>query len=210
MSWSGPGFDFSIDGSPLINHLVWCDNVYLVATSAEQFATMVQELNKCHVQASLGLEANFTDTPDWPILLSNLLEQCRDSRPGLRRVNSRGTEAVRFQLEREVAEGTDLLRLEGGERPRKVARARVVEIVGLARPAFYSVHDQDRQLARFAVNFQDIDESTLVSLVAGKRPPVIQAQVGGFETDSPYTWLILLAILVVIGLALGDWQVLRR
>jgi hypothetical protein len=125
-------------------------------------------------------------------------------------VNYRVTEAVRFRLEDELAEGGDLLRLEGGERPRKVARARVVEIIGLARPAFYSVHDQDRQLARFAVNFQDIDESTLVSLVAGKRPPVIQAQVGGFESDSPYTWLILLAILVVIGLALGDWQVLRR
>ncbi|GIT29335.1 MAG: hypothetical protein Ct9H300mP1_13810 [Planctomycetaceae bacterium] len=31
----------------------------------------------------------------------------------------------------------------------------------------------------------------------------------GFESDSPYTWLILLAILTVIGLAMGDWQVLR-
>ncbi len=174
---------------------------------------LVQKLGTRSTEFVLNIDlarSNFTDTPDWPILLSNLLEQCRDSRPGLRRVNYRVTEAVRFQLESEVAEGTDLLRLEGGERPRKVARARVVEIVGLARPAFYTVHDQDRQLARFAVNFQDIDESTLVSLSAGKRPPVIQAQVGGFETDSPYTWLILLAILVVIGLALGDWQVLRR
>ncbi|MED5400955.1 MAG: BatA and WFA domain-containing protein [Planctomycetota bacterium] len=174
---------------------------------------LVQKLGTRSTEFVLNIDlarSNFTDTPDWPILLSNLLEQCRDSRPGLRRVNYRVTEAVRFRLEDELAEGEDLLRLEGGERPRKVARARVVEIIGLARPAFYSVHDQDRQLARFAVNFQDIDESTLVSLVAGKRPPVIQAQMGGFESDSPYTWLILLAILVVIGLALGDWQVLRR
>ena len=153
--------------------------------------------------------SNFTDMPDWPILISNLLEECRDSRPGLRRVNYRVTEDVRFRLDERAADGDDLLRLEGGNRPRQVARGRLVEITGLARPGLYTVYDDDRQLARFAVNFQDVDESTLVTLVAGDRPAVVGVQRVGFEADSPYTWLILSAILVVIGLALGDWQVLR-
>ena len=119
------------------------------------------------------------------------------------------TEDVRFRLDEQSAEGDELLRLEGGDRPRQVARGRLVEISGLVRPAFYTVHDDDRQLARFAVNFQDIDESTLVGLVAGERPAVVDADAAGFEVDSPYTWLILLAIVMVIGLALGDWQLLR-
>ena len=48
-----------------------------------------------------------------------------------------------------------------------------------------------------------------MTLVAGDRPAVTSVPRVGFEADSPYTWLILLAILVVIGLAMGDWQVLR-
>jgi len=174
---------------------------------------LVQRLDTRSIEFVLNIDlarSNFTDTPDWPILLSNLLEQCRDSRPGLRRVNYRVTEDVRFRLDEQAAEGEELLRLEGGDRPRQIARGRLVEITGLARPAFYTVHDDDRQLARFAVNFQDIDESTLVALVAGDRPAVVEMNAAGFEADSPYTWLILLAILAVIGLALGDWQVLRR
>ena len=173
---------------------------------------LVQRLDSPATQFVLNIDlarSNLTDTPDWPILLSNLIEQCRDSRPGLRRVNYRVTEDVRFRLDEQSAEGDELLRLEGGDRPRQVARGRLVEISGLVRPAFYTVHDDDRQLARFAVNFQDIDESTLVGLVAGERPAVVDADAAGFEVDSPYTWLILLAIVMVIGLALGDWQLLR-
>ncbi|MBO51023.1 MAG: hypothetical protein CMJ69_09575 [Planctomycetaceae bacterium] len=164
--------------------------------------------NRFVLNIDLG-RSNFTDTPDWPILISNLLEECRDSRPGLRRVNYRVTEDVRFLLEERAAEGDELLRLEGANRTRQVARGRLVEISGLVRPGLYTVHDDDRQLARFAVNFQDVDESTLVTLVAGDRPAVTSVPKVGFESDSPYTWLILLAILTVIGLAMGDWQVLR-
>ena len=164
--------------------------------------------NRFVLNIDLG-RSNFTDTPDWPILISNLLEECRDSRPGLRRVNYRVTEDVRFLLDERAAEGDELLRLEGANRTRQVARGRLVEISGLARPGLYTVHDDDRQLARFAVNFQDVDESTLVTLVAGDRPAVTSVPKVGFESDSPYTWLILLAILTVIGLAMGDWQVLR-
>ncbi|GIT29336.1 MAG: hypothetical protein Ct9H300mP1_13820 [Planctomycetaceae bacterium] len=74
--------------------------------------------------------SNFTDTPDWPILISNLLEECRDSRPGLRRVNYRVTEDVRFRVGERAAEGDELLRLEGANRTRQVARGRLVEIPG--------------------------------------------------------------------------------
>ena len=174
---------------------------------------LVRRLDSPATQFVLNIDlarSNLTDTPDWPILLSNLIEQCRDSRPGLRRVNYRVTEDVRFRLDEQSAEGEELLRLEGGDRPRQVARGRLVEISGLTRPAFYTLHDDDRQVARFAVNFQDIDESTLVGLVAGERPAVVEVDTVGFKVDSPYTWLILLAIVMVIGLALGDWQVLRQ
>ncbi len=154
--------------------------------------------------------SNLPDTPDWPILLSNLLEACRDSRPGLRRTNYRVTEDVRFRLGDRAAVGDELLQLEGGGRRRQVARGRLVEISGLTRSGLYTLTDGDRRLARFAVNFQDPVESSLVSLVAGERAAVVPLVTIGFRIDSPYTWLILLGILIVIGLALADWQVLRQ
>ncbi|MFP6770707.1 MAG: VWA domain-containing protein [Planctomycetaceae bacterium] len=154
--------------------------------------------------------SNLPDTPDWPILISNLLEECRDSRPGLRRVNYRVSENVRFRIDDRAADGDKLLQLEGGGRRRQVARGRLVEITGLTRSGLYTLTDGDRRLARFAVNFQDPVESSLVSLTAGERAAAVPMVTTGFRIDSPYTWLILLGILTVIGLAVADWQVLRQ
>ena len=180
--------------------------------SSGQRALLVQRTGQPgnHYVMNIDLaRSNFTDTPDWPILLSNLLESCRDAMPGPRRTNYRVAENVRFRLDQQASDGEGMLSLVGGHRPRHVARAPNVDIAGLVHPGIYTLKDGDRQLARFAVNFQDIDESALGGLVAGERAASVSGDSSGFEVDSPYTWLILLAIVVVIGLALGDWQVLR-
>lgn len=152
--------------------------------------------------------SNLVDTPDWPILVSNLLEECRDSRPGLRRVNYRVTEAIRLRVEDQVATGDDLLLLTGAGRRRQVARGRIVEMAGLTRAGLYTLSDGERELARFSVNFQDPIESNLQELSPGRREPVTPVTPDGFQIDSPYTWLILLGIMLIMGLALADWHVL--
>lgn len=43
-------------------------------------------------------KSNLADSPDWPILLSNLIELRRDNLPGLRRWNYRLNEEIRFRL----------------------------------------------------------------------------------------------------------------
>ena len=43
-------------------------------------------------------QSNLSESPDWPILLSNLVELRRDNLPGLRRWNYRLNEDIRFRL----------------------------------------------------------------------------------------------------------------
>jgi hypothetical protein len=43
-SWAARGFGFAMDNSVHINHLVWCDNIYIVSSDEKQFEVMAQEL----------------------------------------------------------------------------------------------------------------------------------------------------------------------
>eukprot|EP00973_Karenia_brevis_P006522 887447-Karenia_brevis.AAC.1 len=45
-TWNLLGYGFQYDNGPLVNHLVWADNVYLVASSILELQVMAQMLTQ--------------------------------------------------------------------------------------------------------------------------------------------------------------------
>ena len=172
---------------------------------------------------------NLAESPDWPILLSNLIELRRDNLPGLRRWNYRLNEEIRFRLiedappaattpAADAAKTADNsnesasrpLLLVHGNQKRPLARATIVEVPPLDEAAVYTILDGERPLGEFAVNFYDADESTLTGLRPGRREPKEEtSSLGGFQIDQPLTWMILVGIVLILLAAFADWHVLR-
>ena len=175
---------------------------------------------------------NLGESPDWPILLSNLIELRRDNLPGLRRWNYRLNEEIRFRLiedapsittaatsgdasaknaerETELPESSRPLLLVHHGQKRPLARAPVVEVPPLEEADVYTILDGDRPIGEFAVNFFDSEESTLTDLRPGRRDPKEEAASSGFQIDQPLTWLVLVGIVLILLAALTDWRVLR-
>ncbi len=172
---------------------------------------------------------NLAESPDWPILLSNLIELRRDNLPGLRRWNYRLNEEIRFRLIEDAPPAATVpasdaaktadnsndsasrpLLLVHGNQKRPLARATIVEVPPLDEAAVYTILDGDRPLGEFAVNFYDADESTLTGLRPGRREPKEEtSSFGGFQIDQPLTWMILVGIVLILLAAFADWHVLR-
>jgi hypothetical protein len=154
--------------------------------------------------------SNLAESPDWPILLSNLVELRRDNLPGLRQWNYRINEEVRFRLaEGAVDPDGPELRLWHNGQSRLLARSSVVELPALDDTGVHEVREEDRVIGRFAVNFFDPVESTLSSLHTAVREPVETATSGDFTLDNPYSWLVLLGLVAILGAVLSDWRTLR-
>lgn len=157
--------------------------------------------------------SNLGETPDWPILVQNLVEMRRGDLPGLLRNNFHLGEEIQFRLYEDPAEPAaqkaNPLQLKQGETVRPVARAALLELPELSLPGVYSVTDGDMEVARFALNFQDAEESNLNLLSAGLReapaPPTIQKM----KVDSPYTWALLVGLLLITAAIVANWYTLK-
>ncbi len=154
-------------------------------------------------------KSNLTETPDWPILISNLVEQRREQLPGLRRWNYRLNEDIAFRLfegrEDAVADARPLALVHGTE-SRTLTRTPIIEIPPLDQTGVYVVKDGDAEFGRFAVNFFDPEESTLLTLRSGRREPVTTKNEGGYEIDSTLTWLLMAGIVSIILLSFANWR----
>ena len=154
--------------------------------------------------------SNLAESPDWPILIKNLVDLCRDSLPGLKRWNYRLNEAITFRLDPVgKSENREPLTLMHGDRSRSLARSTTVEIPPLEETGIYEVRDGDRSLGRFAVNFHDTTESNLVALGPGLREPLVEIPPLGYRLDDPFSWLIAGGIVLLLIAVLADWFVLR-
>lgn len=175
---------------------------------------------------------NLGDSPDWPILLSNLVELRRDNLPGLRRWNYRMNEEIRFRItdtaaaavtsttqqngsangatrsEQEADSPRPLLLVHRGLK-RTLARASTIEIPLLDESGVYSVLDGENLVGEFAVAFFDSEESSLSNLRPGRREPEISTSESGFLLDQPLTWIVLIGIVLIAAAAFADWNVLR-
>ena len=101
------------------------------------------------------------------------------------------------------------LTLEHNGSSKKLARTPIVELPQLVEAGVYTLRDGENEFAQFAVNFFDLEESTLKNLRPGRREPAVESQPGGYDLDTTLTLLLMLGIVLIIGLAFGDWFVLR-
>lgn len=156
--------------------------------------------------------SNLTNSPDWPILMMNLIEQRRAAMPGLSRWNYRINEDVQFRLYEGIADpaGQDApeLTLVGGGLTKPVLRSEIVFISAPESPGIYTIQDGDDVFGKFAVNFFDPRESNLSKLKPGRRTATTRP-VELFALDDPFSWLILLGSLLVLIAVLADWFVLK-
>ena len=170
--------------------------------------------------------SNLGESPDWPILLTNLLERRRDELPGLRLWNYHLNETIAFRApplaETVPPNATDLqpmdensdqlMLIHESESRRPLVRDRndFVEITRLNETGVYEVKDGADLVGEFAVNFFDADESaSLGTLAPGRRKAQIEAASARLSIDDPYSWLMVLAILLLLAAILSDWFVLR-
>ena len=150
-------------------------------------------------------------TPDWPILLANLVEARRSALPGPDRANLRVGEPARLTLTRAQAADPRPLFLEGGGAAEPIELARE-PIVPVAPPTvgLWTVRDGagGAELARFSVRFADPRESDLTRLSGG----VIELDgdaADGTTVDDPAPWPVALLAAVALAAVVGDWWVTR-
>jgi hypothetical protein len=185
--------------------LVSCNRLPLLAQQASERTTAFL----LNIDLSIS---NLDRSPDWPILLTNLVELRRAALPGLQRWNYRSNEVVRFRAPRLAEGATEDLSLAsptGGSRPLIRDRQDVVEIAGLEETGVYQVRRGAQVFEELAVNFFDPEESTLLNLAPGRRMPRKQFEPTLLRIDNPYSWLIVLSVLLILAAVLLDWHVVR-
>ncbi len=145
-------------------------------------------------------------SPDWPILLANLVEERRAELPGAVATNF----AVGGALVWRTALGADddgapfVLR---GPGPAREHPARSVVVFDeVDEPGIHVLERRGAVLCTIGVTFQDAAESDLRGLSAGRRPSSAEAAPGGAGGSS----LELALLAGILLLALVDWIVLAR
>ena len=79
-----------------------------------------------------------------------------------------------------------------------------------AESGVYVVKDGENLVGRFAVNFFDAEESDLRNLFPGHRAAKDGKGPSSISLDNPYSWVILAALLLILGVIFADWFVLKR
>jgi hypothetical protein len=155
--------------------------------------------------------SNLVESPDWPVLINNLVEQRRDSLPGLRRWNYRSGEVVRFRLFEPPDRAPEAaVTLISKDQTRKIPRDSLIEIGDLNDPGVFEVREGESLFGRFAVNFFDPAESDLRHLTPGTIAASDAAVSSGTASDVPYTWALWLGTILIMMLLFADWIVLRK
>ena len=150
--------------------------------------------------------SNFATSPDWPILLSNLVDFTRGRLPGPLRSNLRSGELIEWR--RAVGEDTRAaLELTDPDGGKYVGRGLRLVTFAPWRVGVHTLARGDVEIARYAVNFVDGHESDLrragaaeVSAAAAPRGETAEAPYGHVEQRT-LAFLLLLLVLV-------DWFVL--
>ena len=151
-------------------------------------------------------------TPDWPILISNLVEARRAALPGLDRANLRVGEPATLVLPEERAAAGGPLSLErvgGGERI-PLAREPAVKV----RPpgvGVWAVRDAagGAELGRVSVRLADAREADLTRLAPGSIEPE-EFAAAGTVIDNPAPWPVALLAVGCLAAVVGDWWVTRH
>jgi hypothetical protein len=142
---------------------------------------------------NLDLErTNLIRAPDWPILVSNLVELRRQSLPGPERWNYRVGEWIRVRLGRDP-KAQLRMRIDGRERV--LPAGRTIELVAPASGGLLEIFEGPDRLFEIGVNFLDEAESDLrpgVAFVAGsfvQKDAAVRGESGAWS--DPLFWILL-------------------
>jgi Ca-activated chloride channel homolog len=148
---------------------------------------------------------NLIRSPDWPILISNLIEMRRQSLPGPDRWNYRSGEWIRVRLDRDPK---GPLRYRCGGLERTLPPGRQVEFIAPSPGGLLQILEGDQLLFEVGVNFLDEVETALANqsssdVGALAHSTGMRAEAGA--SSDPLFWILL----VIGGLAmLGNWCLL--
>jgi hypothetical protein len=148
---------------------------------------------------------NLLRSPDWPILISNVIEMRRQSLPGPERWNYRTGEWVRARLDRDP---TGPLSFRCGSVERSLPASRQLEFIAPSPGGLLQILEGDQVLFEIGVNFLDEQETRLDGLATADTgelasAPGLRAESGA--ASDPLFWVLL----VIGGTALlVNWCVL--
>jgi hypothetical protein len=176
----------------------------IVSAGNESLIGMLGTLPESGVLFNVDLErTNLVRAPDWPILISNLVELRRQNLPGPERWNYRAGEWVRVRLARDPK---GPLHIQCGALDRPLPQARLMEFTAPPSCNLIAVMEGKDTLYELGVNFLDENETNLTDRASSESGRV-DVQTSGLRTETgpesdPFFW----ALVVVGGLAmLGNW-----
>jgi hypothetical protein len=157
---------------------------------------------------NLDLErTNLIRAPDWPILVSNLIELRRQSLPGPERWNYRIGEWVRVHLARDP---TGPLRVRCGPVERTLPASRQLEFPAPSPGGLLQILEGEQVLFELGVNFLDEAESNLRHQTTADAGALTETAGRRFESgppSDPLFWILL----AMAALALtANWAVLSQ
>ena len=156
---------------------------------------------------NLDLErTNLIRSPDWPILISNLVEMRRRELPGPERWNYRVGEWVRIRLERQPAAP---LRVRMGTFERELPATRLIEFVAPAPGGLAQILEGDQVRYELGINPLDESESDLRRArteILGKSDTATHER--AIESGPAFDPLFWLLLTVCAAAMLGNWWLL--
>ena len=142
---------------------------------------------------NLDLErTNLVRAPDWPILISNLVEMRRRELPGPEQWNYRAGEWIRVRLGRDPK---GPLHVSSGAFERELPAGRLLEFMAPAPGGLLQIREGDEMLFELGVNLLDESEANLRDRSAAEigsvdpRTPGLDAE-SGLASD-PLFWILL-------------------
>ncbi len=163
---------------------------------------------RLHLNLDAG-RTNLFDTPDWPILVSNLVERVRKTLPGPRQVNLRVGDEILYRLPRTAMAQSADVHLLGPDAVVRIGRGRSLLSWEAREPGEHRVLSDGKLIATYSVQFVDAHESDLRRRASFDRAP----QGGGGEvaraSTSGYLEARVLALLLLSCMVL-NWIVLGR
>lgn len=147
--------------------------------------------------------SNIHRSPDWPILISNLVELARDGAPGLVRSNYGVGESVRYNVK--TSEPGEELVIQSDEFRRAVTIIYyVMDLPAAFPPGIYEIVENGEISSGFAVNFLDRTQSDLTGL--SSNPPPGLADVAGLVEKEPSPAMLMILIILICALLMADWM----
>jgi hypothetical protein len=134
---------------------------------------------------------NLIRAPDWPILISNLIEMRRQSLPGPERWNYRVGEWVRVRLARDP---TGPVRFRCGAVERVLPAGQQLEFIAPSPGGLLQILEGDTVLYDLGVNFLDESETNLrhqATADVGELMDVAGLRAESGPASDPLFWLLL-------------------